>query len=222
MDLLIVAGIVAFIVWVAGVAVRDSYRSWQIEQRQKENQKLEAKRREQAAILKRQNVLRRRLQIAQGLTRSLEQLDQTPDFRRAASWAAHGSSLSVSHRQGLFRKFRPKLIQHYSKRLAAETDAQVLHQSLCDLLSALSIAPFEADYIRQQATRNTPPSNITQENEFRERLTRYHREHQERLAAVQSLAGLDDETRERLLEVEVERYRDALLSLGGNGRQQGW
>lgn len=178
----------------AKLQARPTYRASAAEQQRREN-------------LRRLNVKARLLQLA------LFRLAQAPDFRRVASWAAQAEDIPLPFRQRQFRRFRPRMVQHFADRLAAGGDAAILLESLQSLLQALGIPPFEADYIRAEAEGHLP-SSTPQAPSFAAGLQQVQREHQRRLDALRTLAGLDNDTREQLIEAEKTRFREALEQLG--------
>lgn len=157
----------------------------------------------------RHNVLARRLQLA------LFQIGQSPDFRRAASCALQARTIPVAFRRRQFQRFRPLLVQHFATRLAAGADIEQLATTLKSLVQALGLAAFEADYIRVEVEgreRALPRPEPT----YAQRLDTIRRHHEERLAALRSLPGVDDETCEQLNEAEETRFREELLRLSQN------
>ena len=166
-----------------------------------------------AAERRRRENLRRLNAKARALQLSLLKISQAPDFRRAASWATQAQDVPLAFRQRQFRRFRPRLVQHFSERLADGGDPAVLLESLQTLLHALGIAVFEAEYIRTEAEGHMP-TNTDQPVSFSAGLQQLQREHQRRLEALRSLAGLDNDTREQLVEAEKTRFREALETLG--------
>lgn len=166
-----------------------------------------------ATEVRRRENLRLLNQKARVLQLALLNLSQAPDFRRAASWAAQAQDVPLAFRQRQFRRFRPRLVRHFSDRLAAGGDPEVLLESLQALLHALGIAAFEAEYIRVDADGQLP-TNAQQPASFSAGLLQLQREHQRRLDALRGLPGLDNETREQLIEAEKTRFREALENLG--------
>jgi hypothetical protein len=163
--------------------------------------------------LRRRANLRLLNQKARVLQLALLKLSQAPDFRRAASWAAQVQDVPVAFRQRQFRRFRPRLVQDFADRLAEGGDPAVLLESLQSLLHGLGIAAFEAEYIRAEA-EGQMPANTQQPASFSAGLVHLQREHQRRLEALRSLPGLDNDTREQLIEAEKTRFREALENLG--------
>lgn len=170
--------------------------------------------RQRAEERRRLNQLYRDLQIA------LLRLDQAPDFRRAASFAAHARSVPADLRQRQFGRFRPQLVEHFASRMQAGTDEQVLLQSLRALLSALGVAEFEADYIHGEARRSRPTAPPPVRT-YDEQLRGLQEQHDQRVQTIRDLPALDDEIREQLLEAERERFRETVLALGDGVQRNG-
>ena len=166
-----------------------------------------------ATEVRRRENLRRINQKARVLQAALFKLSQAPDFRRVASWAAQAQDVPLAFRQRQFRRFRPRLVRHFADRLADGGDPAVLLESLQALLHALGIATFEAEYIRADA-EGTVPTNVPQPTSFSSAMQQVQRQHQQRLDALCTLAGIDNETREQLVEAEKTRFREALENLG--------
>lgn len=159
--------------------------------------------------LQRLNTRARALQIA------LLQLARAPDFRRAASFAAQAQGVPASFRQRQYRRFRPLLLRHFAARLRAGADADVLLQSLRELLGHLSIPAYEADYIRNEAEAALARPAVPQHPPtYAHRLAQLQREHEQRVQALRGLRAVDADTREQLLEAEENRFRQALQELG--------
>lgn len=159
--------------------------------------------------------------IDRRLRAALMAVSHAPDFRRAANWAAHAAALPAGHRQKLFRAFRPRLLQHYRSRLAAGGDASALHESLVDLIGHLGVPAFEADYLRQQADGSLARRSENGERTYKEHLVQAQRDHNQRMEALRGLTGLDADMREQLVESELERFRQHLLSLGEQSGDRG-
>jgi len=172
-------------------------------------QRAEQIRRRQQQLRERQEqvVASRRLQLA------LRQIQQCPDFRRAASFATQARGLPLAFRQRKFRRFRQSLVQHFSRRLAAGQESQALVESLAPLVEALGVSAFEADYIRVEAerVRRAPQRRQTS---YAEQFEILQRQHEDRLTVLRNLAGIDADTREQLLESEMTRFREELLGIG--------
>lgn len=162
----------------------------------------------------RQREQRHRLnQKARVLQLALLRLTEAPDFRRAASWAAQAQDVPRAFRQRQFRRFRARIVRHFTSRLSAGADPEALSQSLSILLQHLGIATFEAEYIRAEAERALPPPRAPAQTSYGHAIAQLQREHAQRLETLRTLAGLDNETREQLLEAERTRFREALERL---------
>lgn len=159
---------------------------------------------EQAEATKRNTA--RDMQIA------IQQLAQSADFRRAASFAAAAVQAGVpaDFRIRQFRRLRPLMIEHLARRLQAGATLETASTGLRELISGLGAAGYEADYIasdaqdRQRATNRHAPN-------YRDRLRQLHADHAARQQAIRDTPDLDDELREQLLEAEQERFRDEIL-----------
>jgi hypothetical protein len=153
-----------------------------------------------------------RRRAARDLQLAIQQLPQSPDFRRAASYANHAAQIGVpaDFRQRQFRRLRALLVQHLIRRLQAGASLDNACGGLAELIRALGVAAFEAEYIvatvREQQTVSSPRTP-----DFRERLESLHAEHARRLEAIRSTPQLDEEVREQLLEAEQERFRGEAL-----------
>ena len=156
------------------------------------------------AQYRRLNALARNLQLA------LLQIDQAPDFRRAANFAAHAKHVPVAFRQRQFRRFRERLVGHLAARLQAGGDPELLVESLGELLAALGVSPFEAEYIRQEAEGRRPPRREPQQPDFGEQLLQSQREHEERMSAIRGLT-IEAEIKEQMLEAERTRFERQMV-----------
>lgn len=170
--------------------------------------------RQRAEERRRLNQLYRDLQVA------LMRLDQAPDFRRVASFAARARSVPAGLRQRQFQRFRARLVEHFAARMQAGTDEGILLQSLRALLGALGVADFEADYIHGEA-RRLRPTGPPPVRTYDEQLRSLQEQHDQRVRAIQDLPTLDDEIREQLLEAEQGRFSDAVLALGDGAQRNG-
>jgi hypothetical protein len=85
-------------------------------------------------------------QAARSLQLALLQLRQAPDFRRAASYAAHAQQLPLWFRQRIYRRFRSLLADHLAHLLRSGASAEAVMPGLAQLVAALGVASFEADY----------------------------------------------------------------------------
>jgi hypothetical protein len=184
--------------------------------------RLAQERARQRAVRERQRAdERRRLnQLYRDMQIALMRVDQAPDFRRAAAFAARARAVPAELRQRQFQRFRAQLIEYFASRVQAGTDEQVLLQSLRALVSALGVADFEADYIHGEARRSRPTAPPPVRT-YDEQLRGLQEQHDQRVQTIRDLPALDDEIREQLLEAEHERFRDTVLALGDGGRRNG-
>lgn len=158
------------------------------------------------------NLLARNLQLA------LLRLEQAPDFRRAASFAALAKDVPVSFRQRQFHRFRPMILQHMARRLQDGADADALTETLASLLQHLGIASFEADYLRVEAEPLVRPATGRPEPSYESRIAALQADHARRRAALEALPGLNTETREQMLEAEDVRFQEALQAETNHGQ----
>ena len=131
------------------------------ERQQREQQN----RQQQASNLQQQRQHRQRLRQQalnkkyRALQIALLQINQAPDFQRAASRAEAARSVPLDLRQRQYHRFRSQLVQHFIRKLRTGTDGQILLDSLTTLIEALGIASFEASYIQQEASRQGQRTN---------------------------------------------------------------
>jgi hypothetical protein len=151
-------------------------------------------------------------QAARDMQLAIQQLSQSPDFRRAASFAARAVQVGVSaaFRQRQFRRLRSLLIEHLARRLQAGAALESAAAGLRELVGSLGVAGYEADYIATEAQGRQRPATQPAPN-YRDRLRHLHTEHTQRLEAVRNTADLEEELREQLVEAEQERFRRELL-----------
>jgi len=159
------------------------------------------------------NTLAKQVQLA------LLLLDQAPDFRRAASWAHQAQEVPAPFRQRILQRFRPKLVQFVARRAAAGGDVDELLSSLTDLVQALGVAGFEADYIVEEARRRQTPRGGNRS--YNQELRSLQETHEQRMAAIRALEGVEPDTQEQLLEAEQTRFREAILGLGQADEKDG-
>lgn len=140
---------------------------------------------------------------------ALLQLASASDFRRAATLAVAAKLVPAEFRRRQFTRFRPSLIAHYGRCAVLDgANEELLLQSLRDLVVALGVAAFEADYMRDAADRQTNGSKpaATPAN----RLAELKRDHESRGAAIREGLAQNPELQEQLLEAEENRFRQAL------------
>ncbi|MCA9075281.1 MAG: hypothetical protein KDA93_09630 [Planctomycetaceae bacterium] len=142
-----------------------------------------------------------------------------PDFRRAANVARNSRDVPTGFRRRQYQRLRPLLVQHYRRCQQRGTPAEILLESLTELVEAMGLQDYEADYIRQEAERlqaqrpTATPMNTV--HDFQQRLTQAQQEHDQRVQAIRSLTNVSDDIREQLLEAEDQRYQHTLF----NGRE---
>ncbi|MFN0019465.1 MAG: hypothetical protein ACKVP0_14490 [Pirellulaceae bacterium] len=152
-------------------------------------------------------------QCYRGLQLALLNLREAPDFRRAAAAAQRANLVPVAFRQHQFRRFRPLLVAYLTSKLQRGGSAGQATAGLRELIAALGMPNFEADYILTEARGRTtvgPPPT------FADQARQWQCEHQERLQAIRALPDLDPDVREQLTELEQERFRDQLMRSGGS------
>jgi len=173
-------------------------------------------RRVQAEAAKRLAVIRH---AARDMQLAIQQLSQTPDFRRAASFAASAVQLGVPapFRQRQFRRLRSLLIEHLARRLQTGAALESAAAGLRELVGSLGVAAYEADYIVNEAQGRQPTPTERVPN-YRDHLRQLHAEHAQRLEAIHNTADLEEELREQLVEAEQERFRRELLEEPNEGR----
>ena len=192
-------------------------RSASRERRRRDTESQAAADRRYAEQLGRRQTQHRRLNgLARNMQLALLQLNQAPDFRRAANFAAHAKHVPIAFRQRQFHRFRGQLVQHLITRLQAGGDPEVLLESLRELLSALGVSEFEADYILEEVERRRPPRREPPRPDFGEELQRSQREHQERMTAIRGL-NVESEIREQMVEAERARFERRMVR-GGDDR----
>lgn len=143
-------------------------------------------------------------------------LDQAPDpdFRRAATAAAAAREVPVQFRKRQYHRLRPLLIQHYRRCVRRGADGEMLLSSLVELVEALGVQEYEADYIRQEAERDhmqRPAADANSGAAFQQHLTQAQREHEQRVQVIRGLPNLADDVREQLLEAEDQRFQAQLF-----------
>jgi hypothetical protein len=167
-----------------------------------------------AAIVRRRHAQAEntRRQAARDMQVAIQQLSRSPDFRRAATFAAHAAAVGVpvEFRQRQFRRLRSLLVEHLAGQLQAGASLEQAGAGLRELVTSLGVAVYEADYIATEAQGRQRPTMRPVPN-YRDRLRQFHADHMQRLEAVRNTPDLDDELREQLLEAEQERFRRELL-----------
>lgn len=154
--------------------------------------------------------LRRQNQLMQT---ALLQLGDAPDFRRAAQFAKQAAMVPASFRQRQFTRFRGKLVGHFVARVTAGEEPASLYTSLAELVQALGMARFEADYIQAEAERQLQRPAPRPERSFADAMTALQQEHERRKEVLATLENVSPELREQLDEAEEARFREAMFQL---------
>lgn len=138
-----------------------------------------------------------------------------PDFRRAAVVVQDAQVVPTDFRRRQFHRLRPLLVRHYESCSRKGCDPELLHSSLMDLVAALGMEEFEADYIRQEYERNrelrTGGNEESGSAHFQARLTQVQRAHDQRMEVIRALTNLTDDVRAQLIEAEERRFQEQLF-----------
>lgn len=165
----------------------------------------------QQQLARQQRKHRRLQQLSRDMQAALLRLDDAPDFRRAASRAEAAKDVPTSFRQRQYQRFRPQLLSHFRQCIEHGTDAQTLLESLMDLVDALGVNRFEAEYIQNEAERRRSTTQSPNPAfAYASQVQQFQREHEHRMQALRGLQ-MDEEMRERLLEAEQHRFHEQLL-----------
>ena len=184
----------------------------------------ERERRAALARLQQQREIRQRRQgelaadqqrrlAARNMQVAILQIGESPDFRRAASHAELAREVPIAFRQKQFRRLRPLLLRHLVTKLRGGYPVEAAAAGLVELVTALGIAEYEAEYLVQEAsilgaTRIAAPASFAQQAQ------QWQIELRQRLEAIQSLTDLDPDLREQLIEQEQQRFRERLVAAG--------
>ena len=179
-------------------------------QRQMQSDKQQQERRRAAAKI---NAAACLMQVA------LLQVDQSPDFRRAATFAKQAKNVPVSFRIRQFQRFRPLIVRHLATRLRGGVAAEDLMDGLTELVTALGLADYEADYIRREAEPHIRPQAEVRPG-YAQQARQQQLEHDQRVESIRNLPGIAAELREQLMEQEEQRFRERLLALGNADGEQ--
>ena len=180
-------------------------RQYQQQQEMQRRRLLLERQQAQLAADQRQQLAARNMQVA------MLQIEQSLDFRRAASYAVLAREVPLAFRQQQFRRLRPLLLRHLVARLQSGQSIRASAKGLGELVTALGIAKYEADYLIAEASAAgtlPAPAPVT----FTQLAQKWQADLQQRSDAIQSLTNLDTDLREQLLEQEQQRFRERLLS----------
>ena len=137
----------------------------------------------------------------------------------ASTYAKHAKIVQATFRIRQFRRFRPLLVEQFSIRLRQGRSAEELLPGLTELVTALGMAGYEADYIRMEAETLTRPA-ARPEPGYVGQARQLQSEHEQRLNALRNLPGIAADLREQLTEQEEQRFRDQMLALGNAEGEQ--
>ena len=151
-------------------------------------------------------------QAARDMQVALIQIREAPDFRRAASYALQAREVPQSFRQRQFHRFRSLLVSRFTALLQTGASVDALMAGLTQLVSALGLAEFEADYIRQEAesqiSRREPVHR-----DFGQQLREAQSNYRDRVRVREEMSDLDAEIKEQLIEAERMRFQERMREL---------
>lgn len=179
--------------------------------RQQEEQA--AARRRERLVQARQAADQRRRLLARNMQIAILQIDQSPDFRRAASHAELARDIPLAFRQKQFRRLRPLLLRHLVTNLRAGQAVDATAAGLAELVTALGIAEYEAEYLVQEAS-TLAATRVSAPLSFAQQAQQWQGELRQRLEVIQGLNDLDPDLREQLIEQEQQRFRERLVAAG--------
>lgn len=212
MELIILAVLVYGVLVGAAALGRWCRQRWDF-RRQRERRAAQQKLADDRRRAERYTEQRRLRKQNQLMQMALLQLEQAPDFRRAAHFARQAEAVAAAFRQRQFTRFRGKLVSHYAERLSSGAESETLYSSLADLVQALGVARFEADYIQAEAERQLDRPSPRSQRSFATAMAALQQEHQRRLEALAALANLSPDLREQLAEAEDARFSEAMFEL---------
>ena len=198
------------------------WQYWRIEQNCRREAE-QRRRKEQKDMARRERELKRQSQVEAAqrsvaateafteLKSRLKQLRDDPDFRRCAESAKECRDCAAIDLRHLFGIFREEMLDQVVVRLSSDADKHELLASVRDLVTALRLPAFEADYIFEAARQKLAPHLIRRRSsDFSEQVLQESSTHAERVSAIQAL-GDTAETIEQLLELEQRRHTQALM-----------
>ncbi|MGD9644338.1 MAG: hypothetical protein AB7U73_01415 [Pirellulales bacterium] len=212
MELLVLA-MLGYGLYAAGAHVRRRYQDHRATIEHRERAAADANLQADLRRAKAYAAQRRLRRLNHLMQTALLQLEQAPDFRRAASFAILAKDVPIAFRQRQFRRFRGRFLAHLLARLRAGGNAADLRQSLEDLVTALGLASFEANYLWQEAEQQLERRRPSESPSFASSVATLEQDHQQRVQVLQETPGVEAELREQLLEAEEHRFREALLAL---------
>jgi hypothetical protein len=183
----------------------------------RQSQRLEAARQQQSWENQEQQRRRAAVKLQQAarlMQLALLQLDQSPDFQRAATFAKLAKDVPAAFRIRQFRRFRQRMVEHLGARLRQGMSAEELLPGLTELVAALGVADYEADYIRREAEGRHRPAAAQPQLGYAGRVRQLQTEHEQRIGSLRALTGIEDELKEQLIESEQQRFRERMLALG--------
>ena len=175
--------------------------------RLQQQRQLMQRRQQELAADQRRRLAARNMQVA------ILQIEQSPDFRRAASHAELARDVPLAFRQKQFRRMRPLLLKHLVTKLRAGHAVDAAAAGLVELVTALGIAEYEAEYLVQEASASGA-TRVDTPASFAQQAQQWQSELRQRLEAIQSLSDLDPDLREQLIEQEQQRFRERLMAAG--------
>lgn len=215
MELLILGGLVGGFCWLI--------RRWPIRQPtsapspqaltrraaivRQQRQRLMQRRHEQLVGHQRRRLAARNMQVA------ILQIGESPDFRRAASHAELARDVPLAFRQQQFRRLRPLLLRQLVEKQRAGQPVETASAGLTELVTALGIAAYEAEYLIQEASTSRA-ARVATPASFAQQAQQWQAELRQRLEAIQGLTDLDPDLREQLIEQEQQRFRERMIAAG--------
>lgn len=229
----VLAAFIAFVIFAFlcdhGPKLWRKWRYWRIEERcrQEAEQRRKREKKEMAKLereLKRVSQVetaRRTVAAAQAfseLKTRLTHLREDADFRRCAEAAKACVNCAANDLRHVFSVFGDELLDQVVVRLSSGADKHELLASLRELVTALRLPTFEADYLFEAARlKLAAHAARRQKPGFSEQVLEETVIHVERVAAIEALKD-SPETIEQLLEIEQSRHVNALTQLAAARR----
>lgn len=150
---------------------------------------------------------------------ALMQVPDAPDFRRAASFAVQAREVPVSYRQKQYRRFRPVLVTRFTALRQTGVPDEVLMPGLTQLVTALGLADFEADYVRLEAEKHVRrPEPV--HRDFGQQLRDAQSNYRDRIRILDEMTDLDEEVKEQLVEQERMKFQETMRELSSREESQ--